>query len=320
MSESNVSGPSLSSQKGRSLGGGTKRRRKPRGPRTERVSTRRASSLRWLFVLFAGALAAAILLVLRSGDEFVYVVRFSTDVPALTLVAPSSLEAAPVPSEAIEPGTFSGTDPAALLAEVEEFTAGRWLSFPVSERQQLRRSMFTNAGELAVPLDAGERLVSISAPAPRAIAGRVRPGDRVDVYVSGPNGVTGLLGSGVEVVAISIQPAQFDTIASQQLARRGDSFEDLAPTDPVPGTYVLRVDSSDVANFIAADASGRIYLVLRGPDASVSSSRPRDLAEVLCGQTPRAPSCVGLVDAGLFEPAAPAPAAPRPAPDFGSDQ
>lgn len=314
MDDANLSGPSLSTQKGRSLGGASKRKKRSRGSSAERVSSRRSSSLRWLFVLFAGALAAAIILVLRSGGDVVYVVRFSSDVPALTLVSASNLEAAPVSAPAVEPGTFSGSDPSAILLEAQEFIGGRWLSFPAGERQQLRRSMFAGVGELAVPLGADERLVSISAPAPRALAGRIRGGDRVDIYVSSSGGVTGLLASDIEVVGVSVLPSQFDTIASQQLSRRGDSFEDIAPTDPVPGTYILRVDSSAVPDLITADSSGRLYIVLRGPGASESFSPPKDLNGVICARYPRSPACIGLVDPDVFDPRSEGPSIAEPSP------
>lgn len=303
MEDGSQPGQSLSSQKGRRLGSATKRKRgrSGRAARSERVGSRRASSMRWLFVLFAGGLAAAILLVLSDTDDAIYVARFSSEVPALSLVGGASIEAAPMPISAIEPGTFSGSDPSAVLAEASDFAAGRWLAVQAGEKQQLRRSMFTSAGELAIPLAPDERLISISSTAPRALAGRIRAGDRVDVYVAAPGGVTGLLASDVEVVAVSVPPAQFDTISSQQLSRPRDSFEDIAPRDPVPGTYVMRVHSSRAGDFVAADSSGRIYLILRGPGAGDSSSDPKSIDQVICSSAPRSPACEGVVDPALFE-------------------
>lgn len=293
---------SLSGGAGRSLSGSRKRRDRGRAKSiSDSTSSRRLSSARMMFLLFSAGLGVAIIALLMASDQQMYVVRFADSAPRGAVAGPGLLEAAPIPSSAIEPGTFSGTDANAILAEAAEFSEGRWLVAAVGEKQQLRRSLFSSAGQSSQPLNPDERLVSISSRAPQAVAGRIQAGDLVDVFVVSSGGLTGVIGQGIEVVMVSVVPSQFDSIASQQLTRPRDSFDDLAPSSPVPGTYVLRVPAARAADYISADVAGRIYLVLRGPTASDFAPVPRDLTTVICEGQPRSPACASLVDADSLE-------------------
>jgi len=253
---------------------------------------RSASTLRWLALGFAGVLSVLVVVVVTSSDPSTYVVRSTAELQSMSTVPPERLEAVSLPEDAVEPDAFTGSTAQRALDAATDYVDGQWLLSGVSAQQQLRPSMFGQLGELAEPLAPDERLLSISARASSAVAGTVRSGDRVDIYATSADGLTGVIGQGVEVVGISIQPDQFESLSSQQLSDPDSSFDDLAPHEPVPGTYVLRVSADDIGRYLAADVGGELHLTLRGPDADDLAPGTFDLLGTICGFTPNAAACV----------------------------
>lgn len=287
-----------------------------RGRRDKGPTRRSAARMRLLFLGFAGILGLLAVLAITGSAQVTYVARLSTDRPALAQLTPPDVEIVAFrDATAIEPDTFSGASVDAVRNDVDAYLEGKWLSQSAAKGQQLRTTMLSASGVLSSPLAPDERLVSIGARASRAVAGTLRVGDRVDVFVADSEGLSGVLGQAVEVVAISIQPDSFDSAAAQQLTEPDKSLDDYVPTEPIPGTYVLRIKATDVTKYIAADSAGTIYLALRGEGAEDAVVLPADLIEAICAgpDASTSPTCdrrffaAESVDPG-------APAAEEPAP------
>lgn len=249
---------------------------------------RSASTMRWLFLGFAAVLALLAVLVTSNSSSVTYVARLNKDMPALARLDKDDVAVVAVRnSSAIEPNSFSGATEQAVREQVTEFSTGKWLSNPGYAGQQIRSTMLAVSGELSLPLAPNERLISISARASRAVAGTIRVGDRVDVFASDREGLTGVLGQDVEVVAISIQADSFESVAAQQINEPDKALDDFVPLDPVPGTYVLRIRAGEVSRYLAADTAGQLHLALRGRDAvDEAVPVPADLIEAICGLVP----------------------------------
>lgn len=276
--------------------GDTRAKSKKRGGRgSNSVPTRRSTSTaKFLFLAFGIVLALIVVLLLTSRQQTTYVVKVEAPLPALGAVQPSSLVAVPLPSEAIEPNTFTGSTGDEALQKATEYAAGKWLIWPLSPGQQLRTEAFSTVGELAVPLAPDERLISVGAKAARSVAGSIRPGDRVDVYASEESGLTGIIQENVEVVGVSLTPEQFDSVAQNDSAEGGVAPSGVVPPEQIPGTYILRVKVGEVARFVTADTAGRLFLSLRGVDATtpVGGLEPADLQDAICGQWATTEACL----------------------------
>ena len=270
-------GPGFSGDSGRPAKG-KKSKSKDKTKTTRRV----VSTQRKLFLGFAVVVGLLTVLVATSANKGTYIVRTTDAIGALQSIDQSHLETFAVDDAAVEPTAWSGPDARKLMTEVLAAIASKRTSLPIGAHQQLRPELFSTQIETSSPLSPDERLVSISARASAAIVGSLKPGDRVDVYAATTAGLAGLLGSDVEVVAVSITADQLDSASQQQVTQKDKQLSDLVPGNPIPGTYVLRVNAADVARFVAADAGGKVYLSLRGADAGVTPVTTTDIAATLC--------------------------------------
>ena len=283
---------------------------KPSKPgKKPKATTRQSSNLvKWLSIILAALGGLLVVLFLTSSSQQTFVVRANAAIPALVTVGAENLEAVPMPVEAIEPDTFTGATAEEALAEASGYLDGKWLVYPVGAGQQLRTGAFSAIGELAVPLAPEERLISISAKAAKSVAGGVRPGDRIDLYVALTDGQVGLLAENVEVVGVSIAPQEFDAAAQAQLDNRDVTLGDVVPIEPIPGTYVLRIAASDVLRFFAADSQSTIYIALRSPTGiDVPAGRPMTAAEALCTPESVLPACANGLLPGATDGLMPVP-------------
>jgi len=250
---------------------------------------------RWLFLFFAAAAGLLVMFVANPQKQTTWVVVTESPVAALTEIgdkaAADVFEAVEIPSEAVEPDTFSGTDKNAVVTEFLGALEGKWFLYPVPAKQQVRKTDMVTGNDLEKPLGPDERLISISARAADAVAGRILPGAVVDIYVTDGNGLTGALGQAVEIVGVSLAPEQFDSVAQQQFQDPEKSLSDFSANQPVAGTYVIRVRADDVARYIAADTAGKITLSLRGGDARIFSPTPVDIYSTICGENSVQPAC-----------------------------
>lgn len=279
----------IGSVPGAIIAGGTKRGRRRH---TKTVGRGSSTRMRWLFLLFAGAVGLLGVLVTVAPSNKVYVARSSGAISALTLVDDTKFEVVQLDKDAVEPNSFSGTSADSVKAQVLDAIDGAWFLYPVPAGQQLRATMLTTSGQLANPLLPDERLISITARASNAVAGSIKPGNFVDIYVSDPNGLTGVLGQNVEIVAVSLLPEQLDSVAQQQFNDPDKSLSDFVSSQSIGGTYVVRVKANDVAKYIAADTAGKITLSLYGSGATPFAAIPSDMYQAICGANSAEPACV----------------------------
>lgn len=259
------------------------------------TGTRRsASSFRWLFLFFAAAVGVLGVIITTAPSQKVWVVRSLDDRPVAALVAidPSMFTLVEVDPLAVEQDTFNGEDAEAVKSSFVAAIAEKWFLYPMPGGQQVRKSDLVPSGDLSTPLAADERLVSITARAADAVAGTIRSGSVVDIYVSSGDGLTGVLGQGVEIVSVSLAPEQFDSVAQQQFQDPDKSLSDFVAAQPIGGTYVIRVNAADVARYIAADTAGKITLSLQGSESRVFTPVPTDIISTICGTGSTEPACV----------------------------
>jgi Flp pilus assembly protein CpaB len=267
---------------------------KGRRKKSDTGSRRSASSFRWLFLFFAAAVGVLGVVITSTPNDNIWVVRSKNDasVAALVAVDPTMFTLVQVDPLAVEQDTFSGPDRDSVNAEFTDAVNDKWFLYPMPAGQQVRRGDLVPSGDLATPLAADERLISISARAADAVAGTIRAGSVVDVYVSSSDGLTGVLGQGVEIVSVSLAPEQFDSVAQQQFQDPDKSLSDFVANQPIGGTYVIRVKAGDVASYIAADTAGKITLSLHGGESRVFTPVPTDILSTICGVGSAEPACV----------------------------
>lgn len=268
---------------------GKGRRKKP-----DAGTRRSAASFRWLFLFFAAAVGVLGVVVTTTPSNKVWVVRSMDDRPvaALVTIDPTMFTLVEVDPLSVEQDTFNGADADAVKTEFVAAISGKWFLYPMPGGQQVRKSDLVPSGDLATPLAADERLVSISARAADAVAGTIRSGSIVDIYVSSGEGLTGVLGQGIEIVSVSLAPEQFDSVAQQQFQDPDKSLSDFVADQPIGGTYVIRVKAGDVGRYIAADTAGKITLSLHGTESRVFTPVPTDIISTICGNGSTEPACV----------------------------
>lgn len=268
------------------------KKRKKGGADNGKATRRVVSTQRRLFLVFAVVAGLLAVLLTTQSSKTTYVARSTQAISSLQSFSDSFIETVAIDPNNVEPTAWTGSDSKKLLAAVLEAVSGKRTALPIGSHQQLRPELFSSALEPSVPLGADERLVSISARASAAIIGTLKEGDHVDVYGAATSGLAGLLAANIEVVAVSVTADQLDSASQEQINQKDKQLSDLVPGTPIPGTYVLRVKSSDVARFIAADAAGRIYLALRGATADITPEVTVDIQAALCaGANAATPAC-----------------------------
>jgi Flp pilus assembly protein CpaB len=264
-----------------------------RGRKSKRNEPGRKSSsnLGGLFLLFAAAVGILAIVVTAAPGKKTYVVRAKDAIAPLVALDKTQFDVAAVDPAAAEPDALQASSAKEAQSALDGAIAGKWFLYPVGAGQQVRASMLADSGVLATPLKEDERLVSITVDVANAVAGSVHAGNRVDIYVSDQDGFTGVLGQGVEIVAVSIQPEQFASAAKQQFDEPGKTLSDFIPDQPVGGTYVLRINAGEVAKYVAADTAGKITMSLHGKDAASFAPAPVDLRQAICGINSNEPAC-----------------------------
>lgn len=250
--------------------------------------TRRGVRMQLTFFLIFGAAAGLLAVFVTTGSEpTTYVARAEQALAAgqiLDLETWAGIDVVPLPTDAVEEGSFSGETVKEVLDLLRGSISGEATLYPVAAGQQLRPEHFTGNGS-GVPvrgLQPDERQISVTARAARAVAGTIRPGDRVDVYAVTGDGVAGLLGQNIEVVAVSLPPDSLESAAAGQIDSRESNLSDYVPSNPIGGTYVLKVKANDAVRYFAADTGGAIYLAVRGTDALETRVEPINATLAIC--------------------------------------
>lgn len=259
--------------------GGDQKGKKDKPPTKKVVS--RQFIIAVLFALVAGAI---VVWAVSDKAPVTYVAVTKGPVNTNTEVNASLLKAVPVEPELVQPGAVSGHDPEAVLKEAEAQLAGVRSQFPMTANQQVIPEQFGLKVTLGEGLAPDERLVSFRASVSAAVAASIQAGDRVDIYAAADE-LGGLLVADVPVVSYTVSEDKFDSVAAAQAGAEKDaSPQELLPSDPVPGTYTVRVKADDVHKLVVADNAGKIYLAYRGEDAvDAEDAGPITLTEAICG-------------------------------------
>jgi Flp pilus assembly protein CpaB len=258
-------------------------------PSRRKAPTRRVIGVqRTLAVVLAVAAIAMFALVgLGQDADDAFVLRAAVSVAELNEISPDMIEVVPISSRFVEEGSLSSSDRAALEVQAASLT-GQIARYPIARGQQLRPGMFSGpTGEL-VALGPDERLVSISASLANAVAGSLRPGDRVDlIAVERREGIAGVVAVDVEIVAVRLDADQLYNLSGVQIGPGGREIrpDQLQPAEPIPGMYTLRVPAELMPLIAVSAAQGELHLFYRGPGATELALPSVSLIEHLCRVT-----------------------------------
>ena len=265
----------------------------------EKKATRKLVTGNRLIALLCAVAAGGLLLLFTGGGDdaapppSLYVIRTTEAVAALTTVSAEQLEAVALPEEAIEPGTFQGDDPVALVAETAETLADKTTLNPLNASEQIRETDFSAELVLGTTTEPDERYVSITAGVDKAVAGLIRPGDHVDVVAS-LSGITNIVAQRLEIIAVRPGAGVYGTIASEQQKNLEVEIDDRIPGRPVPYQYILRVDAQTAVDLTAVIGSAeQITLLLYGGGSEQTATVPADFAVLLCDEDER---CLELLE------------------------
>lgn len=252
-----------------------------KAPRQKKVKSGETRIFRFLAILL-GVMAVLAYVAVSNGTSSTYVIVATSDIPGQSVASDSEYSVISINSAYLEADTFTGNSEKEVKALIESEFSGQIYAQRVLKGQQIRTTMFSEFKGLSTPLGPDERLVAISAQAVRAVAATVKAGDKVDVYVSRADGLTTLLGQGIEIVTVTIDGSQFESIAAEQLNNPDLKLSDVIATNPVGGTYVIRIPAADVAKYVSSNIAGVITLSIRGDGGSVIIPAAADLYGVIC--------------------------------------
>jgi len=244
------------------------RKRKGRVDRT----TKRRVKYQFLIATFFAILAIfGYIFVSTDSGSLSYVVRVDDSIPSGFVITDSVFDKFSVvalPSEVIEENAYTDNDPQKLIDLLYKNIINETTLYPLLKGQQIRPDYFTGVGT-GLPnrnLAPDERQIAISLSASRAIAGTVKSGDIVDVFVV-VDGNTGLLAQNIKILSVSLPQSSIDSVAASQLQSQDSNLSDYIPNDPIGGTYIIVVKAEDVSKFFAAENSGILYFALRNQDS-----------------------------------------------------
>lgn len=213
-----------------------------------------------------------------------------------------TITAAMIRNAADDPARFPD---AATSAEL----VGKVATRDIPARALIARDAVGMESKLAIRVPIGMRAVSIDTTAEIAVAGLVRPGDRVDVQVvyPGADAISGARGAGRSRAQTLLQMVQVLAVGEVVVgAQQGSGAEEALSSPPPPArTVTLALTPEQVSTLSLAKSTGALTLSLRNPADSAqvavavaASSGPEPATAPVM---PRAPM--------------PAPrAAPRPTP------
>lgn len=258
------------------------------GATPKKPPTKKAVSRTRLIAIVLAVLAGLLILVAltRTESPSVYVLRATSDIAALTPVTAEQLEITPLTDDSmLVAGAISGSSRQEVQQLAESEVVGLYpRNFVPRGSQILATDLILNfADDPTLALAASERLISVSATPSQAVAGNLRPGDLVDIVgtVRGEDGdITEYLATSVPIIAVSLPAQNLDSLGNAQVGGSGETrpdAADLIPANPIPGTYVVKVDAPVVPNIVAASDTGALFLAYR--TSSGASPQSADTAE-----------------------------------------
>jgi pilus assembly protein CpaB len=157
----------------------------------------------------------------------------------------------------------------------------------------IARTALDRDARLAIRVPLGMRAISIDTTAEIAVAGLLRPGDRVDVQVvyPGADAISGARGSGRSQARTLLQMVQVLAVGDSVLGAQADDGGDapgareksLSPGPGAARTVTLALFPQQVAALSLARSTGTLHLSLRNPD---DAAQPRIAGAVSTGPLP----------------------------------
>jgi Flp pilus assembly protein CpaB len=152
---------------------------------------------------------------------------------------------------------------------------GKVAAADISPGQQLTLGEFTASGGYASQLAPDERIISIPLDASHGLAGVAQAGDRVDVYAGLNLEVDRSAGGGSAGASLRLLVSNVPVLAVDQNSGGG-----LGSSAGQQADIVLKVKASDAGALAFASDHGKIWLVLRGPNAAEPSTQAKETYNV----------------------------------------
>ncbi|MDV5168679.1 Flp pilus assembly protein CpaB [Photobacterium rosenbergii] len=194
----------------------------------------------------------------------VTVVRYTSNLPAGTLLSADMIETAPI------------TDPMAGDIRDPQQYLGRRLAFSVRAGSRLRDAQFALPRPLLDALEPGYRALALRSDALVIVGGHLRSGDWVDVLYllrankeSGHNSTARRLLSRVKVLAVGAETG-VETAAATQTSKQSNKRKSASSGGA--GTLVLAVPEEEVTQLMLAESTGQIRLALVGTQEPLTAS------------------------------------------------
>jgi len=172
-----------------------------------------------------------------------------------------TITAAMIRNAATDPARHpSAATPAELIGKVA--------TRAIAEGALIPRDAAENGEKLAIRVPVGMRAISIDTTAEIAVAGLVRPGDRVDVQVvyPGADAISGARGSGRSRAQTLLQMVQVLAVGDAVLGAQQTSGKDQLSAPPPPArTVTLALSPEQVSILSLAKSTGALTLSLRNP-------------------------------------------------------
>ena len=179
--------------------------------------------------------------------------------------------------------------PAELIGKVATRTIASGAPIP--------RDAVGGEAKLAIRVPVGMRAISIDTTAEIAVAGLVRPGDRVDVQVvyPGADAISGARGAGRSRAQTLLQMVQVLAVGETIVgAQSPNSPTGSSPPPPPARTVTLALTPEQVSTLSLAKNTGALTLSLRNPvdseqtaTAAAATSRAPDPVAAAVPRTPR---------------------------------
>lgn len=155
---------------------------------------------------------------------------------------------------------------------------GKVATTAIAAGTPIARTAIGNEDKLALRVPVGMRAISIDTTSEIAVAGLIRPGDRVDVQVVYPGSDASVRGPGSSQAATLLQMVEVLAVGQAVIGsapanddKTGGTFE----AQPAQARNVtLALTPADVSTLSLAKAQGAVYLSLRNPADRALIDRP----------------------------------------------
>lgn len=149
---------------------------------------------------------------------------------------------------------------------------GKVAAADISPGQQLTVGEFKAGGEYVSQLAPDERIISIPLDASHSLEGIVQAGDRVDVYAGLNLEVSGAGSGGSAGASLRLLISNVPVLAVNQNAGSGLGTGS-GPSQQ--SDIVLKVKASDAGALAFASDHGKVWLILRGPNAAEPNTQAK---------------------------------------------